>query len=449
MRHLEPEAGRLASAILAGEFQKKGILARTIPLVSGPKTWLKRLMCRVFRKFSEQRPRRRALVTFLLSSRSFSTASEHDDFAVLAYAAPAEFLPANTRWSGIELIPLNTFAAVGQWLGLTEQHLLWLADRRQLERTVVEGPLRNYRYRWVLKRRGSCRLIEAPKQRLCEVQRELLKGIFEQIPVHAAAHGFRKGHSTATHSEPHVGKAIVLKMDLQDFFPSIAPSRLVRILMHAGYPEEVAETLTALCCNHTPADVWAAYRHNDDWKQRRATELLYRRPHFPQGAPTSPAIANICVYRLDCRLAGLARKANAVYTRYADDLLFSGDDEFARSIDRFRIFVAAVVIQEGFFVNHHKTMVMSRSVRQHAVGLVLNQKLNVARREFDRLKAILHQCTLRGPALVNADNPQHSDFRRHLRGRIEHIGQWNSARAEKLLGLFNRIDWTDKAGSES
>ena len=373
MRHLEPEAGRLARAILAGDFQKDAILARAIPLVSGPTTWLKRLMGRVLRKFPEQRPRRRALVTFLLSSRSFSTASEHIDFAVQNYALPAEFRPSNVRWSKTEVIPLNSFAAVGLWLGLTEQHVLWLADRRRLERTVVEGPLRNYRYRWVLKRRGKCRLIEAPKQRLCEVQRELLKGIFEQIPVHAAAHGFRKGHSIATHSGPHVGKAIVLKMDLQDFFPSIAPARLVRILMHIGYPEDVAETLTALCCNHTPADVCAANPRHDDWKQRRATELLYRRPHFPQGAPTSPAIANICAYRLDCRLAGLARKANAVYSRYADDLLFSGDHEFARSINRFRIFAAAVVIQEGFVVNHHKTMVMTRSVRQHAVGLVLNQ----------------------------------------------------------------------------
>ena len=449
MRHLEPEAGRLASAILAGDFQKDTILARTIPLVSGPTTWLKRLIDRVVKRFAEHRPRRRNLVTFLLSSRSFSRAAEHDGFDVQAYTTPAEFLPSHVRLSGIDVIPMNTFAAVGLWLGLTERHLLWLTDRRQLERTVVEGPLRNYRYRWILKRRGKCRLIEAPKQRLCEVQRELLKGIFEQIPVHAAAHGFRKGHSIATHSGPHVGKAIVLKMDLQDFFPSIAPSRLVRILMHAGYPEEVAETLTGLCCNHTPADVWAAYPHNDDRKQRRASELLYRRPHFPQGAPTSPAIANICAYRLDCRLAGLARKANAVYTRYADDLLFSGDDEFARSIDRFRIFAAAVVMQEGFAVNHHKTKVMTRSVRQHAVGLVLNQKLNVARSEFDQLKAILHQCTLRGPAIVNAVNKQHSDFRRHLRGRIEHIGQWNTARAEKLLRLFERIDWTDKAGSES
>jgi hypothetical protein len=89
-----------------------------------------------------------------------------------------------------------------------------------------------------------------------ELQRMLLNGIFNHIPVHDAAHGFRKQRSVQTHAAPHAGKAIVLKMDLEDFFPSIPPARLLRILMHTGYPEDVAEVLTSLCCNHVPHDIF-------------------------------------------------------------------------------------------------------------------------------------------------------------------------------------------------
>lgn len=267
-----------------------------------------------------------------------------------------------------------------------------------------------------------------------------MKDILNQIPVHEAAHGFRKSRSAATHAAPHVGKAVVLKMDLENFFPSIAPARLVRILMHVGYAESVAEMLTSLCSNHVPPDVFASFPHTDDWRQKRQLQQLYCRPHFPQGSPTSPAIANICAFRLDSRLTGLARSANAVYTRYADDLLFSGDEDFARSVDRFRTSVAVIAMEESFNVNYHKTRVMKRSVRQEAVGLVLNEKLNTRRDDFDRLKATLHRCVVMGPAAVN--DGRHSDFRSHLRGRILYVAQSNTARLTKLSRLFDQIDWS-------
>jgi len=439
MKRLESDARRLAVALLAGRFEKEAMFLRAMPLVFGSTTWLKRLVNQLLKRFGDQRPRRRELVILLMHSRSLANASETEDFRIQAYGQPAEFLPSPGLFENIGVLQLRSVGEIGEWLGLDENELSWFADRRQLERISPDGPLRHYRYYWKLKRHGKCRLIEAPKYRLRALQRKLLYEILNQIPVHEAAHGFRKARSAASHAAPHVGKAVVLKMDLEDFFPSIAPARLVRILMHVGYAEDVAEILTSLSCNHVPSDVFASFPHLDDWSQKRRAQQLYCRPHFPQGSPTSPTIANVCAFRLDSRLAGLARSANAVYTRYADDLLFSGDEKFARSIDRFRTSVAVIAAEEGFTVNHHKTRVMKRSVRQEAVGLVLNEKLNTRRDEFDRLKAILHRCVLRGPSAVN--DGRHTDFRSHLRGRIQYIAQSNASRLTKLTRLFEQIDW--------
>src|SRR6185437_9583766 len=128
---------------------------------------------------------------------------------------------------------------------------------------------------------------------------------------------------------------------------------------------------------------------------------LYARPHLPQGAPTSPALANLCLYRADCRLAGLAKSAEAEYTRYADDLAFSGGDAFERCVERFSTHVAAILFEEGFSVHHRKTRIMRQGVRQHLAGLVSNRCMNVARSDFDRLKATLTNCVRLGPASQN------------------------------------------------
>ena len=231
---------------------------------------------------------------------------------------------------------------------------------------------------------------------------------------------------------PHVGRRVVLKMDLRDFFPSITAARVLAVFMTAGYPEDVARLLAGLCTNTVPREVMRAMeqaspaRGPEAWRSRR----LFDEPHLPQGAPTSPALANLCAYRLDVRLRGLAEAAGADYTRYADDLVFSGDDEFARSVRSFHIRVAAIALEEGFAVQHHKTRAMRQGVRQKAAGVVLNRHPNVPREDFDRLKATLHNCLKHGPA--GQDRAGLPDFRAHLMGRIAHVAALNPARGERL-----------------
>jgi len=147
----------------------------------------------------------------------------------------------------------------------------------------------------------------------------------------------------------------------------------------------------------------------------------------------------MCAYRMDCRLAGLAQASGGVYTRYADDLAFSGTAAFERSVERFAAHVAAIATEEGFAVNHRKTRVMRRGVRQHLAGLVVNQAVSIPRVEFDRLKATLTNCIRNGPKNENRENIPH--FRAHLEGRVAFVAMIQPERGMKLRRLFEAIQW--------
>jgi len=122
-----------------------------------------------------------------------------------------------------------------------------------------------------------------------------------------------------TFAAPHLGQRVVLKMDLQDFFPSISGVRIQTIFRLLGYPEAVADLLGGICTNAVPRRVWNEAAAETDHGRLQYASILYTRPHLPQGAPTSPALANVCAYPVDCRLTGLAPSAGGQYTRYADD----------------------------------------------------------------------------------------------------------------------------------
>lgn len=163
------------------------------------------------------------------------------------------------------------------------------------------------------------------------------------------------------------------------------------------------------------------------------------RTRLPQGAPTSPGIANAVAYRMDRRLAGFSASIGANYTRYADDLIFSGDDNFASRVDRFSTSAAAIVLEEGFSVQFRKTRKLFHGAEQRILGVTVNEKLNLNRRAFEELKAELHNCVRHGWRTQN--RTEHADYRAHLRGRIAHLQSLNPTRGEKLLRLFERVSW--------
>jgi hypothetical protein len=371
------------------------------------------------------------VIQFLLRDGGFKRASAkyRHELSVdqwLTEAQQMQPVDAAEMW-GVPVI--ESAGALADWLSLEQGELEWFADLKGLAHGRNRPKLSHYHYRVLAKQSGSIRLIEAPKPRLKRLQRQILVGILDKIPPHAAVHGFVKARSIKTFIAPHVGQRVVLRMDLQDFFPSFAAARIQTLFRTLGYCESVADLLGGICTNAVPRDVC------NKWEAR----TLYSRPHLPQGAPASPALANLCCYRADCRLTGLAKSVGAEYTRYADDLAFSGSAMFDRCVDRFSAHAAAVFMEEGFAVNHRKTRIMRQGVRQHLAGLVANRHMNVRRTDFDRLKATLTNCVRRGPESQNRDG--HSSFRSHLEGWVGFVEDINPARGARLRAILEQIQW--------
>jgi hypothetical protein len=328
---------------------------------------------------------------------------------------------------------LATPARLADWLGLTPPELDWFADCKCWNGGRVER-LRHYTLRWLRKPSGKYRLLEVPKSRLKAIQRKLLDELLVHVPPHEAAHAYRAGRSVCGFAAPHAGRRLVLRLDLRDFFPSVRAARVHALFRRLGYPRAVARLLTGLCTHSANVVDWPS---DDDhaWQARQ----VYGARHLPQGAPTSPALANLCAWRLDARLSGLAARVGAVYTRYADDLAFSGDRDFERGARRFQVHVIRTALEEGFDVNVRKTRFMRRAVRQQLCGVVLNARPNVRRAEYERLKAILHNCAGHGPDTQNRTHT--ADFRAHLLGRINWMAQVNPERGRKLRAWFQQIRW--------
>ncbi len=317
------------------------------------------------------------------------------------------------------------------WLCVPVNRLAWLSHRCTRGKPLGVRQA-HYIYTWKPKRSGGLRLIESPKTDLKAIQRQILTGILNHLPTSPVAHGFVTGRSILTNAQPHVNAAVLVKFDLRDFYVNVGPKRILRLFRRVGYSREVAIWLTRLTTSIIPGNL--PFPVGDNYALWR-----YRHRHLPQGAPTSPALANLVACRLDQRLSGLAKSFGATYTRYADDLTFSGDEAFAKSLRTFIQLVDKLIRVEGFRSNTAKRQVLRRHQRQIVAGVVVNDKLNVCRSDFDRLKAVLHQCVKLGPSTQNKD--QHPDFAAHLRGRIAHVTQLNRTRGRKLQAMYMRIDW--------
>jgi RNA-directed DNA polymerase len=433
----------LARALMAGDLSVEALVSRAGAALGREWRWLRPMAQRyVAWNAGRVRPRRDEVVQFLLGDRGFCGAiarlSKQLAIATLL-SEPQEMQPVAAA-AGWNLPAICSVGALADWLYLSEGELEWFADLKGIgSRMRCDPKLRHYHYRVLAKDGGSVRLIEAPKERLKEIQRRILRGILDWIPVHPAVHWFCEGRSIRTFVAPHVGKQVVLRMDLQDFFPSFAGARIQAFFRTAGYPEMVADRLGGLVKTATPGSVWKGFGSGIEASVLHEVRALYARPHLPQGAPTSPALANVCAYRMDCRLSGLARRVGASYTRYADDLAFSGDAVFARQARGIAAEIAAIAMDEGFTVNHRKTRVMGRGVRQSLAGLVANERVNVARDEYDLLKAILHNCVRFGAESQNREG--HASFRMHLLGRVGFVESIHPEKGARLRRLFEQIVW--------
>lgn len=430
----------LADVLLDGEWTYDAMLGRLDSSLNRPGGWVRQLVQGALVAYPDPPIRRpHVLARFLLAHPPLPHVC-----AVLQYQGrQLPSLPLHRRARSPRMhaprwpVPVwDAVSDLADHLGLTAGELAWFADVQERHCRAGTEQLRHYRYQRLPRPGGRTRLIEAPKWQLREIQRRILREVLEQLPAHDAVHGFQAGRSARTFAEIHSGHSCVVRMDLESFFSCIGVARIWGLFRMAGYVEPVANVLAALVTTKTPPDVRREFMHSDDPAERRTGSWLGV-PHLPQGAPTSPALANLVAYHLDVRLRGIADSFGASYARYADDIAFSGMHRSAASALADR--VCEIVTDEGFRVNADKTFVRTSSSRQTMTGLVVNAHPNIARPEFDRLKATLHNCVVQGPASQNRAG--HPDWRAHLLGRISWIEHVNPPKGARLRRTFEQIDW--------
>ncbi len=277
----------------------------------------------------------------------------------------------------------RTVADLAQWLDVPEAELReWLGNRPMW--------VRGYEYtRFTLpKRRGGTRVIEAPHDKLKALQRRILHRLLNPLPMHPSATGFVKGRSVVDNARPHVGRGVVINLDLADFFPTITTERVTAVFRALGWDADSATILSRICTNEG---------------------------HLPQGAPTSPAISNLVCRKLDERLSALAARFEGQYTRYADDITLSlpglgrnkrlrphkgksqpGWSRPAKSPTRSLLsWIRRIIEEEGFRIQMKKKVRIQRPhQRQTATGLVVNHTVSLPRATRRRIRAMQHRARL-------------------------------------------------------
>lgn len=432
----------LALAFLDGDWQEEELLERGHLCLAARPRWMRPLCRRVLAAFpTPPRGRLQALVDFIAADRRLGDRFQGRRAPPVRrwFFPSSEMVPIGGRPAQFSVPPLANVRAVAAWLGLEDAGLLWFCDLAGLNARPVADRLRHYDFHFVRKRSGGVRLLEAPRSRMKALQRHLLRELLGNVPPHTAACGFVRGRGYPQFAAAHSGQRVVVRIDLEDFFASVGYGRVRAIFARLGYPDEVAVVLAGLCTLRTPADVLKRFPRSMPIADRSAAVRRLRERHLPQGAPTSPALSNLAAVPLDLRLSGLARVWGVRYSRYADDLAFSGDERLSAGVESLIARVAAIAIDEGFRVRYRKIRVMRSGHRQQLGGLVVNAATNVPRSEYDRLRALLHNAARTGPDAQNRDG--HPAFQEHVRGRIAWVAATNASRGARLWEAYRRVRW--------
>ncbi len=252
-----------------------------------------------------------------------------------------------------------------------------LARRLDVPEDALQNLRPSYQEFSIPKRAGGMRRIHAPDPHLKALQRRILRRLLQRLPLHPCATGFRKGHSIASHAAFHAGKAVVVHMDVRDFFPTTHAKRVDAYFRKIGWSKEAARLLVRLC-THEKA--------------------------LPQGAPTSPCLSNLLNYGLDARMAGLAAKHSGAYSRYADDLSFSFAEDTPQEYRA--VIRGAKNILRDYGYRHHtkkKLHIRRRHERQIVTGLVVNEGVALPRETRRWLRAVEHRMMTQGEATLTPE----------------------------------------------
>lgn len=285
--------------------------------------------------------------------------------------------------------------SLAEFLGIEYKTLRFLVYHRDVL------SIDNYHRYSIPKRKGGERNIAAPKSVLKNAQRKILEEILSKISISDYTHGFLKGKSVVSGAKAHIADkvhgehtALLINMDLEDFFPTITFQRVRGMFKGFGYSGYIASLLAMLCtyCERMQIEV------RGETKYVKTSERI-----LPQGSPASPMITNIICIKLDKRLSGLASKYNCVYTRYADDISFSFIEEGSDlNIGKFMGMVSKIVNEEGLNINKKKTRFLRKNNRQSITGIVINNnEIGVSKKWIKTLRAAIYNANkLRNNGMV-------------------------------------------------
>ena len=265
---------------------------------------------------------------------------------------------------------------------------------------------------YIPKKSGGKREIEAPSDKLKSYQSWIKERILDKIHISDQARGFRKACSILDNAKEHVGKDLVINIDLKDFFPSITYSQVFKIFVYIGYTIEVAHLLTQLCTNNENV--------------------------LPQGSPASPVISNIVSLKLDKRLKGLSDKYHCSYTRYADDITFSGKANIKHVLP----IAEKIIKEEGFAINEGKVRLQYKNQRQEVTGLIVNQKISISpllQKEIEN--AIYFSKKFGVDEHMKKIGCTRSFYKEHLYGIAYFIKMIDELKGEHYLRQLDEIGW--------
>lgn len=313
---------------------------------------------------------------------------------------------------------------------------------------VARKSMQPYRRFRIRKRSGGVRHIVVPEPTLALAQRWIAHHILQNAEVHSVSHAFKKGNSIVKCAEVHAGARWLVKIDIADFFGSVNEIDVSRVFRQLGYNPLVSFELSRLC---TDVPSRSTKYQLPSWRRHTERKSIpeYSHKHLgrlPQGAPSSPMLANLTMLATDQHIQNIAEKYGMAYTRYSDDMTFSTRGELGR--DRAYCLVeevCAVLKKRGLFPNRAKTRVVHPGARRIVLGLLVDGDAPRLTRQFrDRMRQHLHYLETVGIATHVQKRKFESagGLYRHLRGLLDYANSVDTVYAEPLLQRLEALPWT-------
>lgn len=290
-----------------------------------------------------------------MPTRSYYFPKDFSHLEKILRAEPSGFAEEEAvLFRELRLPPIPNTGALPLFLGVSPKTIF----------SIRKNPSKHYRSFPLKKKDGTERDINTPRTYLKVIQWWILDNILNHVQIANNVFGFVSGRSAIQNAEYHFGANHVLNVDIRQFFPSITLEQVHKIFCSLGYDDDVAVMLSELCCLDG---------------------------RVPQGAPTSPAIANLVLRELDEELSALGTNAGHRYSRYADDLTFSSQ---SRIESTFLNSVQTAVEAAGFELKPEKTRFSGAEGRMEVTGVVINEKLQPTRVWRKRTRAKVHRLSL-------------------------------------------------------